>query len=203
MGNTFAPSKPSYASVTSINPYATAYVNGAVTRYVLNNFLTNQNKTIEETVPNLFQNLSNPSLDNPISLARRRAFTSALYNQSQNAFENNVISPLSQRRMLRSSLLNDLSNNLQSNQASQIANFNNEELANALNDTQSLINFYMDRYRDNASYGQATLQNALNHANSVNSFNNRTLSSGNSFGQNYNQYIRTAAQIAAIASMII
>ena len=68
MGNTFAPSKPSYASVTSINPYATAYVNGAVTRYVLNNFLTNQNKTIEETVPGLFQDLSNPSLMNLLAI---------------------------------------------------------------------------------------------------------------------------------------
>ena len=200
MGNTKLPSVPQYQSFTTQNPYASAYMSQLGSSFKLNPFLTSQNQFIEQTVPALYSNLLNPSLDNPIYKARTNAFTNALNSQSQKAFENNIINPLSKRRMLRSSLLNDLSNNLQSSQTEQIADFNNNQLSNALSDAQSLINLLMNQYSNNASYGYNTLSNAMSGASNVNSYNmsayDRTYKNALQQSANNNQYAQMALELA-------
>ena len=204
MGNTSTtPQKPSYATVTSSNPYATAVSNGFGSFYTLNPFLTKQNKTIEAAVPQLYQRLANPTLNDPVSKARTQAFTKSLNTQSKQAFENNIINPLSQRNMLRSSLVNDLANNLQANQTSQIADFDTKQLANSLSDSQSLINFYMNHYRNNANYGLNTISQNNKDSSSINSYNLNGLSGG-AGGSDMTSMIGPALSAAAaiIASFI-
>lgn len=195
MGKTIKPSVPGYTSVSANNPYATAIASGDGVSYVLNPFLTQQNKLIEQTVPQVYQRLINPSLNDPISVARRNVFEKALNTQSKNAFENNLINPLSKRRMLRSSLLNDLSNNLSANQTEQVANFNDNLLANSLSDSQSMIDFLMTQYKNHASFGQDAVQNALNSANSVNNYNLKASSLSGSKMQ-FADIMKLAATIA-------
>lgn len=202
MGNTSSVKAPSYSTVATSSPYANAYSNGYISSYRLNPFLTSQNRIIENAVPQLYERLANPSLNDPVSKARTSAFTKALNSQSQQAFENNIINPLSQRRMLRSSLVNDLANNLQANQTSKIADFNTNQLANSLSDTQSLINFYMNQYKNNASFGSDLLNQNLNHASNVNSYNLKSMS-GSGSGADWGSLAKTAASaITAIAAMI-
>ena len=200
MGNTSSTQKPSYATVTSSNPYATA--NGFGSAYTLNPFLTKQNKAIEAAVPQLYQKLANPTLDDPISKARTQAFTKSLNSQSNQAFENNIINPLSQRRMLRSSLVNDLANNLQANQTSQIADFNTNQLANSLTDAQSLINFYMNQYKNNAYFGVDTLSGNSKNSSNINSYNLKSVGGANG-SVDWGTIAKTAATAAAaIASFM-
>lgn len=196
MGNTSSAKMPSYSTVMTTSPYATAYSNNYLSTYRLNPFLTTQNKTIENTVPQLYERLANPTLNDTVSKARTSAFTKALNSQSQQAFENNIINPLSERRMLRSSLVNDLANNLQAQQTSKIADFNTNQLANSLSDTQSLINFYMNQYKNNASFGSDLLNQNLNHSSNVNSYNLKT-SSGSGGGFDWGSLAKTAASVAA------
>ncbi|MBQ7450441.1 hypothetical protein IJS77_03415 [bacterium] len=197
MGNTSTTAtKPSYATVTSSNPYATAVSNGLGSFYTLNPFLTKQNKIIENAVPQLYQRLANPSLDDPVSKARTQAFTKSLNSQSNQAFENNIINPLSQRNMLHSSLVNDLANNLQANQTSKIADFNTQQLANSLSDSQSLINFYMNHYKNNANYGLNTLNQNNKDSSAINSYNLNGLSGG-SGGSSWTSMIGPAISAAA------
>ena len=196
MGNTSSNTqKPSYSTVTSSNPYATAVSNGLGSFYTLNPFLTRQNKAIENAVPQLYQRLANPSLDDPVSKARTNAFTKSLNAQSTQAFENNIINPLSQRRMLRSSLVNDLANNLQANQTSQIADFDTKQLANSLSDSQSLINFYMNQYKNNANYGLNTLGQNTKDSSAINSYNLSSMSG--SGGSDWTSMIGPAISAAA------
>ena len=192
MGNTKSPSSPAYPTVTSSNPYATATINASGANYTLNPFLTAQNKTIEKTVPMLYQRLLAPSLEDPVSLARRRAFAKVFNNDAKVSFENNLVNPLSQRGMLRSSLLNDMANNLQNSQTAQLANFNNNLLANSIADTQSLANFYMNQYANNANFGQNALNSALSTANSINSYNANVRNNSNN---DWTQIARLARQI--------
>ena len=202
MGNTSSTQKPSYATVTSSNPYATAISNGFGSAYTLNPFLTKQNKAIEAAVPQLYQKLANPTLDDPISKARTQAFTKSLNSQSNQAFENNIINPLSQRRMLRSSLVNDLANNLQANQTSQIADFNTNQLANSLTDAQSLINFYMNQYKNNAYFGVDTLSGNSKNSSNINSYNLKSVGGANG-SVDWGTIAKTAATAAAaIASFM-
>ncbi len=196
MGNTSLPEVPQYQMFTSKNPYATATMSQYGSSYKLNPFLTSQNQFIEKNVPQLYNQLLNPNLNNPISQARTQAFTNALNAQSQNAFENNIINPLSQRRMLRSSLVNDLSNNLQKQQTQKISDFNTQQLANSLNDTQALINQLMNQYKTNSTYGQNTLSNAMNGASDVNSYNLSAYDRKLAQSKLDNQVLQQIAQIA-------
>ena len=203
MGNTKLPNVPQYQSFTAQNPYASAYMNQFGSGFSLNPFLTSQNQFIEQTVPTLYTNLLNPSLNNPIYQARTQAFTNALNTQSKNAFENNIINPLSKRRMLRSSLLNDLSNNLQKNQTAQVADFNTNQIANSLNDTQSLINFLMNQYGNNANYGYNTLSNAMTGASNVNSYNLGAYDRNYKRALQQNVYDNQYAKMTANAAMTL
>ena len=210
MGNTSLPEVPQYQMFTSKNPYASAVMTQYGSSYKLNPFLTSQNQFIEKNVPQLYNQLLNPNLNNPISQARTQAFTNALNAQSQNAFENNIINPLSQRRMLRSSLLNDLSNNLQKQQTQQISDFNTQQLANSLNDTQALINQLMNQYKTNSTYGQNTLSNAMSGASDVNSYNlsaydrkfNKAITESQMNNQNIQNYANMLEQAAMMAIML-
>ena len=202
MGNTKTPSSPSFPTMTSSNPYATATINALGTSYKLNPFLTAQNQTIESTVPQLYQRLARPTLDDAVSLARRQAFAKVFNEDAKTSFENNLVNPLSQRRMLRSSLLNDMTNNLQKNQTSHLANFNNNLLANSIADTQSLANFYMNQYANNAAFGQNTLNSVLSAANPILSYNMNAQNLLNSGGASTVDWAQMAGTVLQLLSYI-
>lgn len=201
MGNTLDFSKkPEYQTFASKNPYATAFMSKFGSAYALNPFLSKQNSLIEQNVPQLYSQILNPTTENKISQAQTKAFTNDLNVQSRAAFENNIINPLSERRMLRSSLLNDLANNLQQTQTSQIANFKNEQLANSSKEAMELVNFFMNQYKTNASFGQQALTNAMTGGDALNSYIS-DINKQSSGGINAEQIGKSLATVATIAAM--
>ena len=203
MGNTLDFSKkPEYQTFASKNPYATAFMSKFGSAYALNPFLESQNRLIEQSVPTLYNQLLNPNYESQASLAKAKAFENTLKTQSNLSFENDIINPLSERRMLRSSLLNDLLNNLQNTQTTQIANFKNEELANKSEEVQNLINFFMNQYKINASFGQQALKEAMTGGAALNSYNTNIYKQKGS-GIDTKQIGDTIAAIATIAAMCV
>ena len=203
MGNTLDFSKkPEYQTFASKNPYATAFMSKFGSAYALNPFLSKQNSLIERNLPQLFNQILNPSSQSKISQAQTKTFTNDLNVMSREAFENNIINPLAERRMLRSSLLNDLTNNLQQTQTKQIADFKNEQLSNSSKEAMDLVNFFMNQYKTNASFGQQALKEAMTGGNALNSYNTNIYkqSSGGISAKEIGQSI---AAIAAIAAMCI
>ena len=194
------PKVPSYASTTAANPYATATVNKAGSSFQLNKFLTNMNSTVENTLPGLYNQLLNPSLDNATSQAKMNEFMKQLNSSSYQQFENNLDS-LQQRGMLRSSAVNDMSNKLAQYQNSQIGSYANSLLADNVNDTTNLINTFLNQYQLGASIGFPTLDNAFISNQSVNSYNTwkyqQDLAAYNEQMRRYQQALKAAAQIAA------
>ena len=162
---------PDYASTTSTNPYATGKANSSGSSYELNDFLTNTNKYVESSMPGLYTQLLNPSLDNATTKARSDLFYKTFNEDSTKAFENNLINPLSSRNMVRSSTMNDLSNKFQKDQTDTISNFNDQLIANNTTDTTNLINTLMNLYLTGANLGQQAVSNAKGDAQQVNAFN--------------------------------
>ena len=172
---------PAYESTTMQNPYASAYVNqDGASGYTLNSFLTGMNNMAESTLPSLYNQLLNPSLDNPVSKARMEAFTEALDKESYKQFENNL-NALSQRGLLRSSAVNDMSNKLSEYQSQRIAEYADELLANNTADITSMLSTFLNQYLLGANIGQ----NALSDAMSANQLlNNHNLSASQQMLQN-------------------
>ncbi len=164
-------SAPGYASTTSTNPYANAKHNKSGSSYTLNPFLTQSNQFVESNVPALLQQLLNPSLDSPQIAAQSALFQDKFTKDSAKAFENNLINPLAQRNMLRSSAMNDLAKNFSADQNQQLSNFNNQLIADSTTNTSNLINQLMNMYLTGANLGQQSIANAKGDAQQINSYN--------------------------------
>ncbi len=170
MGSGKKPSIPEYATTTASNPYATAYVGESGNAYVLNDFLTAMNQGVEAYLPGLYTQLLNPTLDNATSQAKINAFTKELESSSYQQFENNV-DALSQRGLLRSSAVNDMSNKLSQYQTSQIGDFTNNLMSNNTSETTQLINALLNQYTLGANLGSSALGNAFSSNQLTNNYN--------------------------------
>lgn len=164
-------SAPKYSSATSSNPYASATADKNGSSYTLNPFLSQTNQFVENNLPNLYNQLLNPSLSNPVTQARSELFYNQFKKDSNKAFENNLINPLLERNMVRSSAMNDLSNQFVQNQNENIANFNNQLISNNLSDTSNLISQLMNLYLTGANLGQQAISNAKGDAQMINNYN--------------------------------
>lgn len=161
---------PEYPTTTSINPYTSAIVNKNGSSYTLNPFLTSQNTMVENTLPMLYQQLLNPSLDNSITKAKKELFQQTFDAESNREFENNI-NKLTQRGLIRSSAVNDMINNFNKYKNNEIANFNKTLLVENTQDTANLINILLNQYLLGANLGQTAIANSNTNAQQVNSYN--------------------------------
>ena len=93
---------------------------------------------VNKNIADLLESYLNPTLDSKVNQAKLNSFNKV---QQQN-LQNNIINPLTQNNMVRSSQATNLYNNL-SNQA---ADYANELIANNQADTWDMINNLMSLY---------------------------------------------------------
>ena len=131
-------SSTTYKDTTTKNPYVTSTTTnkGTTTTLQPNTALSSVYDFTNANIDKLLNEYLNPSMDTAVNKAKMYEFNKT---QRQN-LENNIISPLAQRNMIRSSQATDLYNNL-SNQA---ADYTNSLLANSQSDTANIINNLMN-----------------------------------------------------------
>ncbi len=144
--------KTVYGNTTTVNPYVTSSTNNKGTASVFNKgtALNTINTFVNKNMNQLLNEYLNPTLNSKTNRAKMNAFTDELNKSSLAALENNIINPLSQRNMIRSSQATNLYNNLVQNNAGQISNYAQELLANSQKDTASMLSnlllMYMNGY---------------------------------------------------------
>ena len=129
-----------YGTTTTSNPYITSTTNnkGTTTTWAPNTAMETASNFVNANIGDLYKQYLNPTLDSTTNQAKLNAFN----KQQQQNLENNIISPLANRNMIRSSQATDMYNNL-SNQASDYAN---SLLASSQADTGNIINNLMNAY---------------------------------------------------------
>ena len=174
-------SKTVYGSTTTTNPYVTSQTTNKGTVSVfnpgtaydtLNNFVnTNTEKLLDEYL--------NPSLYSVTNQAKINSFMNSLNSQTNQNLENNIINPLSNRNMIRSSQATNMYNNLAQTNASQIAEYNNQLLANSQNETAKVIGnlllWYLNGYNAIANNQQQSLATSQGNANKSQTVTNNSL----------------------------
>jgi hypothetical protein len=166
-----------YGNTTTSNPYVTSSTtnNGTVTKWAPGSAMESINNFVNSNINNLLNEYLNPSIDSAVNQARMNQYNKI---QKQN-LENNIIAPLAERNMIRSSQATDLYNNL-SNQA---ADYANTLLANSQADTGNMVNNLMNYVLQgwnvingnqaqslNTSQGNATVQSNTSGSSSTRSF---------------------------------
>ena len=140
--------KTVYGNTTTTNPYVTSTSTNKGTTSLFNpgSAFGTVNNFVNQNMEGLLDQYINPSLNTVTNQAKMNSFMDTLNKQTKNNIENNIINPLSNRNMIRSSQATNLYNNLARENAGQISNYANELLANSQSDTASMLSTLMLLY---------------------------------------------------------
>ena len=152
-------SKPTLINTNTTNPYyqTTTDKNGNTT----NNFIKGSAgetayNFVNQNISGLLNDYLNPSLDSTTNQAKLAQFN----KQQQANLQNNIINPLANNNMIRSSQATNMYNNLNN----QSADYTNQLLANSQNDTWNMINNLMNLYTTGYTGANNDISTALKAA---------------------------------------
>jgi hypothetical protein len=132
---------PTFINTNTSNPYYTTTTdkNGNTTnKFVKGSAGETAYNFVNQNISGLLDDYLRPNLNSATNQAKLAAFN----KQQQTNLQNNIINPLANNNMVRSSQATNMYNNL-SNQA---ADYTNNLLANSQNDTWNMINNLMNLY---------------------------------------------------------
>lgn len=175
-----------YKDTTTTNPYVTSTTTnkGTNTQLQQGTALDTLYKFTNQNIGNLLNQYLNPTTDNAVNQAKLDIFNKNLQDQTRKNLENNIISPLTDRNMIRSSQATDLYNNLAKQQNDAIADYTAQLTANSQNDTANMINTLLNGvfqgYNVISGNQAQSLQTSAGNASSTTNTSGKT--SGISYG---------------------
>lgn len=139
-----------YGNTTTSNPYATATTNnnGTSSNFKSGTALDTIYNYVNNNISSLLDEYLNPNLNSTTNQAKLNAFTNTLDNTSYKNLENNIINPLSNRNMIRSSQATDLYKNLSDSNTSALASYIDELIASSQENTAEVMNNLLAAYMD-------------------------------------------------------
>ena len=145
-GFQFGTQNNTLGNTSTVNPYVTSITNngGTSTSLAPNTAFSSIYNFTNQNMDKLLNDYLNPTVDNAQNQALLQAYTKNLNNQSRTALENNIINPLTQRGMLRSSQAADLYNQLARQQNDNVADYTAQLIGNSQNNTANVINNLMN-----------------------------------------------------------
>ena len=134
-------SNTTYKTTTTNNPYVTSTTTDKGTNTTLKDgtALSSIYNFTNANMDDLLNQYLNPSLDSATNQAKLQTYTKTLNDETRKSLENNVISPLAERNMIRSSQATDLYNNLARQQNDAISDYTANLLANSQDNTANII----------------------------------------------------------------
>ena len=123
--------KTVYGNTTTTNPYVTSQTTnkGTVSAFNPGTAYDTINNFVNANTEKLLDEYLNPTLNSVTNQSKMNSFMNNLNAQTSQNLENNIINPLSNRNMVRSSQATNMYNNLAQTNASQIAEYANNLLA--------------------------------------------------------------------------
>ena len=162
--------KTVYGNTTTTNPFVTSKTTNKGTTSVFKDgtAFDTINDYENNNMGTLLEEYLNPTLNSVTNQAKMNSFVNTLNSESAKSLENNIINPLSNRNMIRSSQATNLYNNLAQNNANQIGNYANELLANSQTEMAKVLSnlmlLYMNGYNAIAANQQQSLATSQGNA---------------------------------------
>lgn len=148
------------------NPYATVYTdkNGTTSQFNDNSWFGNINNYANANANQLLEEWRNPTLDSATNRAKINAYQKNLNEGALNSLENNIIAPLSQRNMIRSSQATNLYRGLNDSLTDNYNTFITNLLADSQKNTGTMIDQLTNWYMQGQNVLNQAEQNAINQA---------------------------------------
>ncbi len=139
-----------YKKTTTSNPYVTSTTNdkGTTSNFVSGSAYDTVNKFVNQNTGTLLDEYLNPSLDSVTNKSKLNSYINTLSGNAKASLENDIINPLSDRNMIRSSQATNMYKNLSNNLSNNVASYANELLSNSRSETASMLNTLLSAYMD-------------------------------------------------------
>lgn len=176
-------SSKKYSTTTTTNPYVTSTTTdkGTTTTLQPNTALSSVYNFTNTNMDKLLDEYLNPTLDNTTNQAKMNLYRKTLNEETRKNLENNIITPLAQRNMIRSSQATDLYSNLANKNNEAIADYAASLLSDSQNNTGNIINSLMNMALQGYNVVSGNQAQSLN----TSSGNGTTKSSGSSSTVSY------------------
>ena len=191
-----------YGNTTTSNPYATASTNnsGTTSAFKEGTALDTIYNYVNNNIGSLLDEYMNPNINSATNQAKLNAYTSALNTEAAKSLENNIINPLSNRNMIRSSQATDLYKNLSESTTDSLSSYVNELIAESQENTAAMMNnllsAYMQGYNVISDMQNQSLQTSAGNATT-------TTNAGSSLGGNISSGTSSANSILDVITKAI
>lgn len=168
-------STTTYGTTKTTNPYVVSKTNnkGTKSSFVQGSAFDTVNNYVNENIGNILDDYLNPSLNSSVNKALLDNYVNNLSASTKASLENNIINPLSDRNMIRSSQAADMYKNLSDSNTSNISAFISDLLKNSqqnsANMLSNLLNAYTQGYNVINSNQAQSLNTSKGNATKVNS----------------------------------
>lgn len=141
-------SQTTYSKTTTDNPYVTSVTdnNGTTTTLKEGTAYKSVYDYMNKNMDSLLEEYRNPTINSETNQSLLKNYTKTLNEESTKALENNIINPLAQRNMLRSSGANNLYSDLSKHLTDSISNYTAQLLANSQKNTGDMIALLTNAY---------------------------------------------------------
>lgn len=138
--------KKTYTNTSTSNPYVTSKTtnSGTVTKLKNGTALSSLYNFANNNIDSLLDQYLHPDINSEVNQAKLQTYQRNLTDETRKNLENNIIAPLTERNMLRSSQATDLYNQLAKQNAISTSDYITSLLSENQNNTGNLINNLMN-----------------------------------------------------------
>lgn len=153
-----------YGSTKTSNPYVISKTNngGTKSNFVSGSAFDTINNFVNSNIGSVLNDYLNPSLNSSVNKALLNSYINNLNSSAKQSFENNIVAPLSDRRMLRSSSLQNMTNNLNNSLNSNLSEYISDLLANSQQNSANIMNNLLNAYIQGFNVLNANQAQSLN-----------------------------------------
>jgi len=190
-----------YGNTTTNNPYASATTNnsGTTANFQPGTALDSIYNFVNKNMDSLLDEYLNPNLNSTTNQAKLNAYTNKLNSETYKNIENNIINPLSNRNMVRSSQATDLYKNLSDQNASSLSSYINDLLADSQENTASMMNNLLAAYMQ----GYNVISDMQNQSLQTSAGNGTTTTNSSSNSNGLGMSTDSAGKIVSILEKVL
>ena len=190
-----------YGNTTTNNPYASATTNnsGTTANFQPGTALDSIYNFVNKNMDSLLDEYLNPNLNSTTNQAKLNAYTNKLKRETYKNLENNIINPLSNRNMVRSSQATDLYKNLSDQNASSLSSYINDLLADSQENTASMMNNLLAAYMQ----GYNVISDMQNQSLQTSAGNGTTTTNSSSSSNGLGMSTDSAGKIVSILEKVL
>ena len=190
-----------YGNTTTNNPYASATTNnsGTTANFQPGTALDSIYNFVNKNMDSLLDEYLNPNLNSTTNQAKLNAYTNKLNSETYKNLENNIINPLSNRNMVRSSQATDLYKNLSDQNASSLSSYINDLLADSQENTASMMNNLLAAYMQ----GYNVISDMQNQSLQTSAGNGPTTTNSSSSSNGLGMSTDSAGKIVSILEKVL